>query len=562
MSHAMPAVPSVRLACGFLCLVALALFGLRLAGPPELVDNEYRVGACVMNAVEGGNWLCPHDSLGNTDKPPMLTWLSALVTLATGLVDRFTLYLPTALAVTVTASLIVVSGGRQFGGWAGALGGLAYLLSNIGARQMGTARWDGIFSFTVMLCALAAFRAWTTGRGWTAFWFAAAISTLTKGPLGPFLAALGLVAVPWERRSGHPAPLRGHHLTGVVLYLLVAGGWFALAYHQVGPHLLDTMLRSEFVGHLVVHEPAHRFWKPLIDFLGNFAPWSLATVVGLWRVFRRPAIDDDERRFERFCAGWFGLGLLVFCLSPHNPSRLMYPVIPAAALLAGRELARATRAWSGAQLRATCLAATVVALGVFEVQYHFFESQHREVQETLAMQGLAATIGSTVGADFPLAFTNDTSFAIQLCLHVMRPTVPGPTAAALLRGDDPAFVVVADLPRLRGLVGDAVTLHEIVSAPAHNAPYLHLVSNRERLAAADPIATALGSLVLRLEGVRLVSTQDGVIAVARTRPGAALTITNQGHDPQAVAVRVDGAPPHLLETRQLASGEQWRVMVP
>ena len=43
------------------------------------MDNESRVGACVLNAIQGGNWLSPHDSLGNIDKPPMLTWLSALV---------------------------------------------------------------------------------------------------------------------------------------------------------------------------------------------------------------------------------------------------------------------------------------------------------------------------------------------------------------------------------------------------------------------------------------------------------------------------------------------------
>src|SRR5436305_14938775 len=67
-----------------LTLVAGALFAIRLAGQPDLMDNEYRLGAFVLNAIQGGNWLTPHDLFGSMYKPPMLTWLSALVSLPTG----------------------------------------------------------------------------------------------------------------------------------------------------------------------------------------------------------------------------------------------------------------------------------------------------------------------------------------------------------------------------------------------------------------------------------------------------------------------------------------------
>src|SRR5215470_14631125 len=58
--------------------VGAAMFAIRLTGAPNLLDNEFRVGACVLDVLQHGNWLCPHDVLGNTDKPPMLTWLTAL----------------------------------------------------------------------------------------------------------------------------------------------------------------------------------------------------------------------------------------------------------------------------------------------------------------------------------------------------------------------------------------------------------------------------------------------------------------------------------------------------
>src|SRR5262249_2122178 len=152
-----------------------------------------------------------------------------------GRVSLLTLYLPSALATVAIAWLVVAAGNRRFGARAGFLAGLAYLLSDVGARQIATARWDGLFALTVTIAALLALRAWDVGGGWTWFWLAAAASTLTKGPLGVLLAALGLGAVLWERRSGHVTRLTGSHALGVGLFVLLTVGWFVLAYNRVGP---------------------------------------------------------------------------------------------------------------------------------------------------------------------------------------------------------------------------------------------------------------------------------------------------------------------------------------
>ena len=232
-----------------LTCVGIALFAIQLTGAENLLDNEYRLGACVLDVLQHGNWLCPHDVLGNTDKPPMLTWLAALASWPIGRVTTFTLYLPTALATLGTSWLIALAGGRRFGRRAGLFGGLAFLLSQFAARQMATARWDGLFALTVTVAALAAFRAWTLGRGWTVFWLAAAIATLTKGPLGVVFAGFGLMAAVWERVDGRRKPFEGTHLVGIVLFLLLTVGWFLLAYRRVGPHLVHNMFLDEFVGH-------------------------------------------------------------------------------------------------------------------------------------------------------------------------------------------------------------------------------------------------------------------------------------------------------------------------
>src|SRR5262249_45232776 len=132
-----------------LSFVGAAMFVIRLTGAPNLFDNEFRVGACVLDVLQHGNWLCPHDVLGNTDKPPILTWLTALMSWPLGRVTPVTLYLPTALATLVTAWIVAVAGSRRFGGRSGLFGGLAFLLSHVAVVQMNSARWDGLFTLTV-----------------------------------------------------------------------------------------------------------------------------------------------------------------------------------------------------------------------------------------------------------------------------------------------------------------------------------------------------------------------------------------------------------------------------
>jgi 4-amino-4-deoxy-L-arabinose transferase-like glycosyltransferase len=540
--------------------VGIVLSAIRLTGAPNLFDNEFRVGACALDVLQHGNWICPHDVLGNTDKPPMLTWLTALASWPLGRVTTFTLYLPTAVATVLTAWLVAVAGGRAFGGRAGMFGGLAFLLSDFGATQMATARWDGLFALTVTIAALAAFRAWMRGTGWTIFWLAAAIATLTKGPLGVLLAGLGLAAVAWERLAGRRKPLEGSHVRGIGLFLLITVGWFLLAYRRVGPHLVQNMFFDEFVGNMVEHRLAYNFVKPLGDFTWNFAPWSLFAVVGLVRVIVRPSLDDEVRRFERFLFCWAVLGVLLFCLSPHNQARLLVPMIVPAAMLAGRELDRLARALSPRLVTVATSAAIVLMFGFFVWEFHARGLRRPAARETIALQELARTVQAVGGPALPLTYVADSPFAMQLVLNTMRPLVSVDEAAALLRGDAAAFVVTAHLPKLtRALGTDAASVHVVALAGDRGTPYLVVVSNRSTLAAYPRMATRVGRLVVTLSGVGLGPTWDNVIDLQSGREPGDAVIENVSDGSQVVQVRVDG---HPHASRRLASGESWSLAVP
>ena len=358
-----------------LILLVLGLFAIRLMAPSDLMDKDQeRPASYVLDALKNGHWICQTDWLGSiTSKPPLYTWLSALFALPFDRFNRFALYLPSVLSVLFLALAIQASGGKRFSPVAGFVGALIFVLSPISARLSVMARTDSLFTWMIALAALAAFRSWEQGGGWVRFWFAAAAATLTKGPLGVLLGAMGLLAVFWEKHRGTALPLRGAQLPGIVFFLLLTFGWFALACLDMGPAVIDKMIFSELISHgvRVNRETLFEFnyYKSTMYFLHRFAPWSVVACIGLWRVFRQPSADDVERRFERFLTCWLLGGLIVFSLAPHQRGDLVYPIIPPAAILAGRELARWLTRFSLKSILSTGCVFSTMVFGVFAYYY-------------------------------------------------------------------------------------------------------------------------------------------------------------------------------------------------
>jgi hypothetical protein len=303
--------------------------------------------------------------------------------------------------------------------------------------------------------------------------------------------------------------------------------------------------------------PGSRFWKPIGDLLANFAPWSVLTVVGLVRTVARPAADDETRRFERFLWCWLVGGLVIFSVSPHNQARLMDPMVPAAALIAGRELDRVARAVSPRRLAGIAAATVVVALVTFAVVFQRTESQRAEVRQTIALQRMAATIESKVGRDFPLAFTADTPYAIQLAMNTMRPPVSITDAAALLRGPTAAYVVVRDIRVLERTVGTDV--HRLVHEDVPGSPMPYLVANRPALSWEGPAATRVGPFVVTTRQLGLAATWGDRIALASRGVAGDAVVENASAVPQPLSLHVAGVD---RGSRVLAPGETWRVDAP
>jgi 4-amino-4-deoxy-L-arabinose transferase-like glycosyltransferase len=550
-----------------LAVFAIGLFALRLAAPMRFSGNEWRVSAYALDIVHNGRWFSQTDTLGEiASKPPLLMWLTALAALPTGHVGVLALYWPTALATILIAWALLATGRDRFGWRAGFLAAASYLASGVAFDQMRTARYDGVLALLAMLGALAAWRAWRTGRGWTWFWGAGALGTLAKGPLAVILSATGLLAGLWQwRRGGGPA-IRGSHRAGLVLYVAVVGGWLALAYWQAGPSLIDKLFERELVAHAlggVGDRPPPRLseaYRPLWALLIDYAPWSLLTLVGAWRVIARPASDREERAFERFALAWLAADLLLFCAAAHHRARLIYPVVPPAALLAGRELARWTRRVSPARLLGASAVIGVALLVLAAGLARFAGPPDRAAKGTMGAGEVAHRLRALGPGDFPLTYV-DPAGPLQVWLSTRRVVVPVDQAARLLIGPAAAFVVVESGSQASWMLANWARdgrVTEVGRWPASGSRQGWILSNHPRLEWPARTATIVGGLRVEMDRARLLRVTDAEL-VFREEPGGAVSVVNQTARPRTIRVRLAG-PGHadVTAVRTLAPGASWR----
>ncbi len=467
----------------FLISAVLLVFTMRLCAPPDLMDRaQDRAVAYILDVTENGHWPCQLDWKGRiSSKPPMYTWVAALFSLMLGKVCLFSIYLPCLLSTIGCVFIIYYLGSRYFGWSTGIYGGLMYLFSHLGVRQIALARTDALFSFTIALAALIAFNAWIKGSGWTIFWIVCAISTLTKGPLGPIIAGLGLLAAAWGRKEEDCPTLRGTHIPGICLFLVVTLGWFALAYWYMGKPVFDTMIGKELAGQSIGREapPLYiRFWKPTGYVIARYAPWGILTFFGLYRIIRKPSREVETRSLERFLWCWFMGGLLIFSLAKHQRHDLVLPLLVPASVIGGRELTLLIKARTR---RHVLLVATIIILifsSIFTWYYHIKRPKKRVVRKTTEIRKLANLIAKKNTRNFPIDYVN-TTFILQYYLGTMKIHRSLEEVEEILRAPEPRWVVIRRSEKSARLIDElASRFHRVLVWKDSLGERFYVLSNR------------------------------------------------------------------------------------
>jgi len=428
-------------------IICAALLAIRLAGPTDLEGYAQMLNVgYVMDMMWQGHWLAQHDiETGMMSKPPLHTWLIAPFAAVLG-VDRLALALPSFFSILALALVLIRVGRQQFGIVTGGFAALAMVIASpMMEKQITLARTDPLFALTTALAAFAAYRAWTQKGSWIPFWLAAALATLTKGPLGLILAAGGLLAYFWERRTD-PAtpPPRGSHWAGILLFIAIGLGWFLLAYARYGDELIHKLIGVELVGQAVgAHKPPYslrNLLTPTAYLLVRFLPFSPFLFYALWRVFRRPAAAPEERRFERFLTCWLLFGMLLFTIVRHQRPDHLLPLWPAGALLVGRELARISERYGPRRIAGIVAVIVVLIIGIA----HLRIQRHPQgfVRYGVKVEQAAAALSHT-DIDPQRLLHFDTPATFQMRLGTYRPWLKTDAlAAAIAQSDSPVDIAL------------------------------------------------------------------------------------------------------------------------
>jgi hypothetical protein len=349
----------------------------------------------------------------------------------------------------------------------------------------------------------------------------------------------------------------------VILFLAICGGWFLLAYRELGHALIQKMFVRELYQHAVNRGDGRvmgrGFYEPTLYFLTRFAPWSVFCCLAFWRICRRPSADQGERRLERFLFCWFAIGIVIFSLAAHQRADLIFPLIPAAALLGGREIARLLTAKPDRQYFALAGGVAALALILTSIEYLERRKRNESVVQTLALGKLADSIRAQGGERFPLIHV-DSSPVLQMNLDTFSPNVTLERAIKLLNGPAAAFVAVknvdAGLPRI-----DTNSVRLLLEAPRTGKTRAAVLGNRPTLGWTGPLATLVGPLAFEMNGIRKFYRKASEFWFEAEPGESSVALTNESGTPKSARLHFIRRESISTEDISLSPGETRRIRV-
>jgi 4-amino-4-deoxy-L-arabinose transferase-like glycosyltransferase len=302
---------------------------------------EYFYLESAREMLNHGDWITPiFNETNRFDKPILFYWMVMLAfkVLGTGLGAARLVSAVMALGVVgVTYGL----GKSLYGVPAARWAVLVLITTPLFVLFARTAIPDLTLTFFITLALFAFQRGVASSpprRSWLfLFYAAAALATLTKGPLAVLL--LGLVTagflLTWKERPALRELAPG---SGIVIFLAIFLPWFVLIVMKHGQAYLDYIWSIQQKAAAGEARYAWHFY--LRHFFWDFLPWSPLAAAGLG-IFWRDRRDLTAQ--QRLPVPWLILIVVFFSLVSLKAIRYLLPLTPAFALLAGWFLDRATR---------------------------------------------------------------------------------------------------------------------------------------------------------------------------------------------------------------------------
>lgn len=323
------------------CLVAAALYFVRLGQAP-FVDPPEGLHATIAREMGlAGSWITPHfNGVRYFDKPPLLYWLMAAAFWLGG-ASEWAARFWSALSAVATALLTAWLGARVGSERLGLIAGLV-VVANLEVFLFGRlVKPDLIFVFLILLAFTGFLLAYQDANRWALFACYAALgaAVLAKdllGAFGPLTVFAFFLFLTRERRI----VAQWFPWTGLALFALIATPWYLAMEWENPGFLWYTVVDQHFLtltGQRVF--PDEDIPLTAAEFLGvtaiGFFPWSLALPWALVRAFRHPW-QSLEARIWLLLGLWSVMVLGFFTVSPFKLPHYGLPAFPALALLVAK----------------------------------------------------------------------------------------------------------------------------------------------------------------------------------------------------------------------------------
>ena len=326
---------AVMLACGLPGLFSL----------PPLDRDEVLFSQASRQMVASGDMIdIRFAEMPRYKKPVGIYWLQVAAAKVTGQPDAIWSYRLVSLLAAMVAVAATHAMARRFLTAEGALlASVAVAASVMLGIEAHLAKTDATLLATVAVAMAVVARAMQEdpGRARWGFWAALGLSLLVKGPLGPMVVLLALLALCLARRETLTAR-RLWSPWGFGLMLLIAVPWYLAISWVSGGAFWSASLGKDMLGKVAMAQENHG--APPGSYLATlwltFWPGSMvlaASLPALWRARRLPVVV--------FALAWAVPTFLVFELTPTKLIHYTLPTWPALALLLGAVAEAAKPRW-------------------------------------------------------------------------------------------------------------------------------------------------------------------------------------------------------------------------
>ena len=334
---------------GLLVLLAAGYF-LNLGTAPLTEQSEARYAEVAWEMFASHDYLTPrYNFIKHFHKPPLYYWSIAASFHLFG-VNELSARLPSTLAALLCIGLTWWFVRREMDSdkeqaWLAA----GLLASTPFFWEMARVSITDMFVTLLVLLSFTSFQRLVRQPdhrpAFFAFWLSLGLNFLTKGPVGP---AIVLVAVLAYCRI-QKVPLRTLRvIPGTALALAVGLPWYVWAV-QANPGLLSYFLKFQTLDRVVstVHGRGGPWWYYLPVMIGGFLPWTPWLVIRVKQVVRERTWSPTEV----LLALWVIPPLVFFSAMGSKLPPYVLPLFPALAIFASggvRRLSKNQLRWPGA----------------------------------------------------------------------------------------------------------------------------------------------------------------------------------------------------------------------